>query len=91
MGLWGGLLWGRSEAICGSWLAKNSHLRDRLVLATKVRFPVDVSDPNSIGLSRKHIFASVRRSLEALQTDYIDLLQMHWCVGVVISRGCRYD
>lgn len=80
---------GRSEAIIGNWIAKHPAQRDRLVLATKVRFPQG-DDPNAVGLSRKHIFASVKRSLAALQTEYIDLLQMHcWDDGTPIEETLR--
>ena len=47
-----------------------------MVVATKIFFPIS-PDPNDRGLSRKHIFCSVHRSLKRLRTDYIDLLQCH--------------
>ena len=50
--------------------------RDRLVIASKLCFSVDDSDPNARGLSRKHIMNSVERSLKNLQTDYLDLYQV---------------
>ncbi len=50
------------------------------MIATKVRFPTDTADPNAVGLSRKHILASVDDSLRRLKTPYIDILQMHWFV-----------
>ncbi len=65
---------GISEAIVGRWL-KNQR-RDDLVIATKVRFPMG-SGPNDLGLSRKHILSSAEASLRRLQTDYIDLYQVH--------------
>ena len=46
------------------------------MIATKVRFPMG-SGPNDLGLSRKHILSSVEASLRRLQTDYIDLYQVH--------------
>jgi len=65
---------GRSEEIIGKWLAG----RDRagIVLATKARFRT-AEGANSLGLSRKHLMHAVRESLRRLQTDYIDLLQVH--------------
>jgi aryl-alcohol dehydrogenase-like predicted oxidoreductase len=65
---------GVSEEIVGRWLRERS--RDDLVIATKVRFPMG-SGPNEAGLSRKHILSSVEASLRRLQTDYIDLYQVH--------------
>jgi aryl-alcohol dehydrogenase-like predicted oxidoreductase len=65
---------GVSEQIVGTWL-KNQR-RDDLVIATKVRFPMG-DNPNDLGLSRKHILNSVEASLRRLQTDYIDLYQVH--------------
>jgi aryl-alcohol dehydrogenase-like predicted oxidoreductase len=65
---------GISEEIVGRWLKKQS--RNDLVIATKVRFPMG-SGPNDVGLSRKHILHSVEASLRRLQTDYIDLYQVH--------------
>ncbi|KAK7095025.1 hypothetical protein V1264_006489 [Littorina saxatilis] len=66
---------GNSEKIVGSWLAGQE--RDRFVVATKVRFPMDMSNPNAAGLGRRHIIESVEQSLKRLKTDYIDLLQTH--------------
>jgi aryl-alcohol dehydrogenase-like predicted oxidoreductase len=65
---------GISEEILGRWLKQQP--RDDLVIATKVRFPMS-DKPNDVGLSRKHILSGVDRSLRRLQTDYIDLYQVH--------------
>ncbi len=70
---------GASEEIVGRWLSGQK--RDDLVIATKVRFAMG-SGPNDLGLSRKHILASVDASLRRLNTDYIDLYQIHcWDSG----------
>jgi voltage-dependent potassium channel beta subunit len=50
--------------------------RHHLVIATKAFFPMS-EDPNDRGLSRKHLFESVHRSLRRLGTDYLDLHQCH--------------
>ena len=50
--------------------------RERLVLATKVYYPMS-DDPNDRGLSRKHIAASIDRSLARMGTDYVDLYVIH--------------
>jgi 1-deoxyxylulose-5-phosphate synthase len=66
---------GRSEEITGRAL-KDFAPRDEVVLATKV-FSRMRPGPNGAGLSRKAIFAEVDASLRRLQTDYIDLYQIH--------------
>src|SRR5208337_2218196 len=50
--------------------------REDLFLATKCFFPI-TDRPNDQGLSRKHIFESVHKSLRRLGTDYVDLMQFH--------------
>lgn len=67
---------GRAEEIIGKALSRNGK-RNRIVLATKVFFPMDPGDPNSSGLSRRHIVAECEASLRRLRTDYIDLYQLH--------------
>ena len=67
---------GVSEQMIGSWLSKGQISRDKLVLATKVRGRMG-DDPNDQGLSRQHILNAVEASLRRLQTDYIDLYQVH--------------
>ena len=52
-------------------------IRDKLVIATKVSGPRG-EGPNNQGVSRAHIMREVENSLTRLQTDYIDLYQMHW-------------
>jgi aryl-alcohol dehydrogenase-like predicted oxidoreductase len=64
---------GRSEEILGRALGGK---RQQMILATKVFFPTGPG-PNQKGLSRKHILESVETSLRRLQTDYIDLYQVH--------------
>jgi aryl-alcohol dehydrogenase-like predicted oxidoreductase len=65
---------GVSEQIVGKWLRNKN--RDKMVIATKVRFAMG-DGPNQIGLSRKHILKAVDESLRRLETDYIDLYQIH--------------
>jgi aryl-alcohol dehydrogenase-like predicted oxidoreductase len=68
---------GVSEKIIGKWLSTGHVQRNQVVLATKVRGSMS-NDPNDEGLSRRHIFHAVEASLRRLQTDYIDLYQLHW-------------
>jgi aryl-alcohol dehydrogenase (NADP+) len=64
---------GRTEEILGRWLHGK---RDRFVIATKC-FGRTGPAPFDGGNSRKHIFAAIEASLRRLQTDYIDLYQLH--------------
>lgn len=64
---------GRTEEYIGNWLKGR---REQIVLATKF-FGAMGAGPNESGGSRKHIFRAVEDSLRRLQTDYIDLYQMH--------------
>lgn len=64
---------GKSEKIIGKAVRGR---RDEVVIATKVGFGVGQA-PNQTGLSRKHILFQVERSLESLQTDFIDLYYLH--------------
>jgi aryl-alcohol dehydrogenase-like predicted oxidoreductase len=66
---------GTSEEIVGQAL-KDFTRREEVVIATKVFFPMSTS-PNSGGLSRKAILASIDASLRRLGTDYVDLYQIH--------------
>jgi aryl-alcohol dehydrogenase-like predicted oxidoreductase len=68
---------GVAEMIIGHWLNKGIAARDRVVIATKVRGLMG-EDPNDEGLSRRHILAAAEASLRRLNTDYIDLYQVHW-------------
>ncbi len=67
---------GRSEEVTGEALKRN-HKRQRVVLATKVHGTMDDDDPNAQGNSRRHIIEQCDASLRRLQTDYIDLYQIH--------------
>ena len=67
---------GVTEQIIGRWLAHGGGRRDRIVLATKV-FGRMGDGPNDRGLSALHIRRACDESLRRLQTDHIDLYQMH--------------
>jgi aryl-alcohol dehydrogenase-like predicted oxidoreductase len=67
---------GVSETIIGEWLASGAVPRENIVIATKVRGKMGEA-VTSQGLSRHHIMQAVDDSLRRLQTDYIDLYQVH--------------
>ncbi len=64
---------GATEEIIGRWLRGK---RDRFIVATKCFLPTGPA-PFDAGNSRKHIMSAVEASLRRLQTDYIDLYQLH--------------
>ncbi|MDD2695278.1 MAG: aldo/keto reductase [Anaerolineales bacterium] len=67
---------GITEQIIGRWLAQGGGRREKIVLATKV-FGRMGDWPNERGLSAYHIRRACEESLRRLQTDHIDLYQMH--------------
>ncbi len=67
---------GRSEEVVGEALKRNGK-RQRIVLATKVHGVMADDDPNMSGNSRRHIIEQCEASLRRLQTDWIDLYQIH--------------
>lgn len=81
---------GVTEQIIGRWLAQGGGRRENIVLATKVYNPMlrpGESDPNrGRGLSAAKIIRACEDSLRRLQTDTIDLYQMHH-----IYRACPWD
>jgi aryl-alcohol dehydrogenase (NADP+) len=67
---------GVGEEVLGRALKDFGPARDRVVIATKLFFEMS-DDVNDRGLSRKHIFDSIDKSLKRLGTDYVDLYQIH--------------
>ncbi len=68
--------WGATESILGRWFNQGGGRREKTVLATKL-FGEMEPWPNNRGLSALHIRRACDASLKRLQTDYIDLYQMH--------------
>jgi aryl-alcohol dehydrogenase-like predicted oxidoreductase len=81
---------GLTEQIVGRWFAQGNSRRDRVVIATKVFADMDPegkSDPNMArGLNARKIMMACDNSLKRLQTDRIDLYQMHH-----IDRDCPFE
>ncbi|WNN47882.1 NADP(H)-dependent aldo-keto reductase [Siccibacter colletis] len=71
---------GLTETYVGNWLAKRGN-REKLIVASKVSGPSRNNDnairPNQV-LDRKNIREALDASLKRLQTDYLDLYQVHW-------------
>ncbi len=67
---------GVTESIIGRWLSQGNGRREQIVLATKLYEPMS-ERPNDAGLSARHIRLACDASLRRLQTDHIDLYQMH--------------
>ncbi len=76
---------GITEQIIGRWFAKGGGRREKVVIATKVYNPMG-NWPNESRLSILHIKRACEDSLRRLQTDYIDLYQMHH-----IDRDCPWE
>ncbi len=71
--------YGRTETCIGNWLKRQA--RDRIVLATKISGPgrsLSWIRNGDLAFNRKNIRAAIEASLARLQTDYVDLYQLHW-------------
>lgn len=68
---------GRTEEIIGTWL-HSSGRRDQIILASKVAGKGNKDVQDGIAISPEKIRVSIEGSLRRLQTDYIDLYQLHW-------------
>lgn len=81
---------GKTERYIGTWL-KKSGKRENLVIATKISGPNRGMTyiRNPLDFSKKNIHEAVDLSLKNLQTDYIDLYQMHWPERIMNMFGQR--
>lgn len=73
-------IFGSTEKFIGTWLAKNKHKRQDLVIATKIAGPNRGLDyiRQPLDFSKKSLTEAVELSLKNLQLDCIDLYQLHW-------------
>jgi len=74
--------YGKTEEIIGNWF-KERRCRDKVILATKIASKSDGLEwiregKNKLGFDKKNMNDAVDASLKRLQTDYIDLYQLHW-------------
>ena len=84
---------GATETIIGRWLAARPGMRQRIVLATKVAGPsrgMPWIRGDQSGLTRAEIIAACEGSLQRLQTEVIDLYQIHWPARNVPVFGSLY-
>jgi len=65
---------GMAESILGEAIKGR---RDKVLISTKATFRFDENDPNAVGSSRFHLLRTIDAQLERLNTDYIDLFQLH--------------
>ena len=68
---------GLTEKYIGSWIKKNQN-RDKYIIATKVAGPGMEYIRGGTNLSKEHVTKAIDASLKKLNTDYIDLYQVHW-------------
>ena len=81
--------YGETERIIGSWFNKTGN-RDKVILATKIAGPGDyTAHIRNTGFSKEAIAEALEGSLKRLQTDYIDLYQLHWPERPVNCFGIR--
>ena len=83
---------GATETILGNWFARNPGVRGKVVLATKVAGPSRGMPwiREGKGMTAADIVASCEGSLRRLQTDVIDLYQIHWTERHVPAFGIKY-
>jgi len=83
---------GATETILGNWFARNPGVRGKVVLATKVAGPSRGMPwiREGKGMTAADIVASCEGSLRRLQTDVIDLYQIHWPERHVPAFGIKY-
>ena len=86
---------GSTEKIIGTWLKKSGR-RDEVVIASKIAGPSDMASHirKDLGFHKAAIEDAIHKSLERLQTDYIDLYQLHWPernTNFFGKRGYKHD
>jgi len=70
--------YGTTETIIGDWLSRNKSRRDEFILASKIAGPTMHWVRDGGPVTGQAVIDSVEASLKRLQTDYLDLYQIHW-------------
>ena len=86
---------GATESIMGTWFKKTGR-RNQIILASKVAGPGSYTKHirKNLSFKKAHIDEAVEKSLKRLQTDYIDLYQLHWperSTNFFSKRGYKHD
>lgn len=81
---------GETERIIGTWFKKNAN-REKVILATKIAGPGDYTKHirKNLSFKKAHIDQAIDQSLKRLQTNYIDLYQLHWPERKTNTFGMR--
>lgn len=83
--------WGKTESIIGNWF-KRTGMRDKIFLASKIAGPLPFARHirnGNLGFSPAQIDEALGQSLDRLQTDHLDLYQLHWPARKVNFFGKR--
>lgn len=83
--------WGKTEEIIGTWF-RASGMREKVFLATKIAGPAAFASHirnGNLGYTRQHFDEALGQSLDRLQTDHVDLYQLHWPDRQVNFFGTR--
>lgn len=81
--------YGKTSEIIGKWFKKTGN-RDKIILASKIAGPGDyTAHIRTTGFSREALIEAVNLELKRLQTDYIDLYQLHWPERQTNTFGIR--
>ena len=81
--------YGETEKIIGTWIKKNKN-RSSIILASKIAGPGSYTKHiRSTGFSKNALNEALNNSLKRLQTDYVDLYQLHWPERFTNTFGIR--
>ena len=82
--------YGKTESIIGNWLSRHPTKREDIVLATKIAGPGFSYIRDGAPITGDNVIKAVDSSLQRLQTDYIDLYQLHWPNRAIAHFGNQW-